>query len=83
MILARPDVDEDDLFVYFTAHRNTQRKNKNSKNFLAEKRKSDRACENSSDKRQALNFFWTFQKKFLSKQGFYSEPNNWKFQEKT
>ena len=57
MILARPDVDEDVLFVYFTAHWNTQRKNKNSKNFLAEKRKSDRACENSSDKRQALNFF--------------------------
>ncbi len=57
MILARPDVDEDVLFVYFTAHRNTQRKNRFRRIFLAEKRKKDRACENSSTKRQALNFF--------------------------
>lgn len=53
-------------------------------NFLAEKRKRDRACEDSSDKRQALNFFFErYKKKFLSKQGFYFEPNIRKFQEKT
>lgn len=39
MILARPDVDEDVLFFYFTAHRNTQRKNRLRRIFLAEKRK--------------------------------------------
>lgn len=57
MFLARPDVDEDVLFVYFAAHRNTQRKNRLQRIFLAEKRKRDSACENLSDKRQALNFF--------------------------
>lgn len=31
--------------------------------FLAEKRKRDRACENSSDKRQSLNFFLNVSKK--------------------
>ena len=83
MILARSDADEDVLFVYFTAHRNTQRKNKPLKNFLAKKRKRDSACKNSSDKRQALNFFLNVsKKKFLAKQGFYSEPNIRKFQER-
>lgn len=57
MILARPDVDEDVLFVYFTAHRNTQRKNRLRRIFLAEKQKRNSACKNSSDKRQSLNFF--------------------------
>ena len=57
MFIARPDVDEDVLFVYFAAHRNMQRKNRLRRIFLAEKRKRDLACENSYDKRQALNFF--------------------------
>ena len=57
MILARPDVDEDVLFVYFTAHRNTQRKNRLRGIFLAEKRKRDSACENSFNRRHTLNFF--------------------------
>lgn len=84
MIIARPDVDEDVLFVYFAAYRNTQRKNRLRRIFYQKNEKGDRACKNSSDKRQALNFFFErYKKKFLSKQGFYPEPNIRKFQEKT
>lgn len=82
MFLARPDVDEDVLFILRHSGKRNERTDF-EEIFLAEKRKSDSACKNSSDKRQTLNFFWTFQKKFLSKQGFYSEPNIRKFQEKT
>lgn len=38
--------------------------------FLAEKRKRDSACENSSDKRQALNFFECFKKGFCLNKDF-------------
>ena len=63
MIIARPDVDEDVLFVYFAAYRNTQRKNRLRRIFYQKNEKGDRACKNSSDKRQALNFFLNVTKK--------------------
>ena len=62
MFLARPDVDEDVLFILrYIGIRNERTDFEEI--FLAEKRKRNLACENSSDKRQALNFFLNVSKK--------------------
>lgn len=83
MFLARPDVDEDVLFILRHIGIRNERTDF-EEIFLAEKRKRNLACENSSDKRQSLNFFFEcFKKEFLSKQGILSEPYIRKFQEKT
>lgn len=62
MFLARPDVDEDVLFILRHSGKRNERTDF-EEFFLAEKRKRDRACENSSDKRQSLNFFLNVSKK--------------------
>ena len=57
MFLARPDVDED-VYLFILRHIGICNERTDfEENFVAEKRKSDRACKISSDKRQALNFF--------------------------
>ena len=53
MILARQDVDEDVFFILRHIGIRNERTDF-EEFFLAEKRKRDSACENSSDKRQTL-----------------------------
>ena len=56
MFLARPNVDEDVLFILRHSGKRNERTDF-EEIFLAEKRKRGRACENSSNKKTSIKFF--------------------------